>query len=119
MERDDAPRHLYHFTPATLSKLLGKVGFELLDLRCQGSTPSLAVNLLRAGKSLIRRQSRRTNTSLSESLQQEMWNEEFKDKIRRVAATLVAPIASTIDRFGWGAAIRVYAQKRCARSIAG
>jgi 2-polyprenyl-3-methyl-5-hydroxy-6-metoxy-1,4-benzoquinol methylase len=44
----DLPRHLHHFTPAILQRLLVREGFDVLDTECQ--LPALAVRHATAGR---------------------------------------------------------------------
>ena len=43
----DAPRHLYHFSPETLTTMLNGCGFDLAELRCAAPVMNPASNLLR------------------------------------------------------------------------
>lgn len=52
----DAPRHFYHFAPATISRLLQVCGFQVESLDTRAPVLSLASNLLRlAGDIVLRR----------------------------------------------------------------
>jgi 2-polyprenyl-3-methyl-5-hydroxy-6-metoxy-1,4-benzoquinol methylase len=48
----DAPRHLYHFSPRTVTRLLNQCGFEIQKLEASAPVLSLASNLLRLGGDL-------------------------------------------------------------------
>lgn len=49
----DAPRHLYHFSPQTITRLLHKCDFEIERLQATAPVLSLASNVLRLGGDLV------------------------------------------------------------------
>lgn len=51
----DAPRHLYHFSPCTISQMLDQCGFQVETLSASAPVLSLASNVLRfAGNAVFR-----------------------------------------------------------------
>lgn len=109
----DAPRHLYHFSPNTLKKLLQSCGFTLIEMRSQTPVMNPASNLLRALGRLARSAKHRKNdehnsprraTALSPPATTKKWI------IRATYIILTIPnlVANAVGR---GGSITVYARK--------
>ena len=109
----DTPRHLFHFTPQTLSNYLDRCGFQVVRLDVRAKPHTLANNLLRfAGDVFLHRPS---SASTGSMLRQPSGpTKGSAGKMRLIALTRSVMKVSNviINLFGSGSGIEVLAQKR-------
>ena len=109
----DAPRHLYHFSPSTLSQLLQSCGFSVMEMRSQTPVMNPASNLLRALGALAR--SAKHTKNKGQSTSQRATPTISPSPIKRwfIRATdIILSIPNLIaNAVGQGGSITVYARK--------
>lgn len=109
----DAPRHLYHFSPNTLVKMLRSCGFEVIEMSSKTPVMNPASNLLSALGNLVRK-AKKIKSNRSNPLQADNPQPSSTVKNRLIWATyimLTIPnlLANVVKR---GGSITVYARKR-------
>jgi len=109
----DAPRHLYHFSPNTLKKMLQGSGFDVIALASKTPVMSPASNLLRAFGSIIKSKKIRQDKKVKEQYQtQAVHPSLFKKSLIRatyLALTIPNAMANALLR---GGSFTIYARKR-------
>ena len=114
----DAPRHLYHFSPATLQNMLEKCGFEVVSLQTKALVMSPASNILRAfgdtafrggqTKSSITSEAE-ANTAVSPPASIPSFVKKIVIRMTYWGMTIPNFIANS---FGYGGTLTIYARKK-------
>ena len=85
----DLPRHLYHFTPQTMTRLLGSTGFQPVKMRCDGRTNFFTESVIRVMESRLGIRPRRM----------------------KFLTTIVRPLIYVLGAMNRGAVLTVHARK--------
>ncbi|MCA9875332.1 MAG: class I SAM-dependent methyltransferase [Anaerolineales bacterium] len=109
----DAPRHLYHFTPQTLSAMLRACGFQPLVVQPQAPVLSLASNMLRwIGDTFLRQgQSKQAVLATAPTPTAPPAPSPAKQRLIRLVHLAMRPPNFLFNTLNRGSAITVIAQK--------
>lgn len=110
----DAPRHLYHFSPGTITRLLKNCGFSVVEISSKTPVMNPASNLLRALGTLFRN-IKQVKPNAQESQRQITPTQStsfIKRWLIRTTYILLALPNYLADFLGQGGSIIVYARKR-------
>jgi len=106
----DAPRHFYHFAPATMRRQLALCGFQIQLLGARAPVMSLASNLLRwGGRWLVRRGKPKPATALNDPTRRAP--SLVRRWLIRLTYFAMTPLNALINLFGRGADLLVIARK--------
>lgn len=106
----DAPRHFYHFAPATLRRLLSLCGFEIQSLEARATVLSLASNVLRwSGCWILRRGTPKPASALNDSTRRQLSPQ--RRAVIRLTHLAMTPLNALFNSIQCGADLVALARK--------